>query len=123
MANGLAHTVTGGVTALGVSLLDDNHSDNPVANPLVAASVGGLFGKLPDILEPALNNPHHRQFCHSLVVLFAVSYGVKKAWEWEPKDKFEEALRVFTLCAGAGYISHLVLDGFTPRRLPVLGKL
>lgn len=123
MANGLAHAVTGGLSGLSVDLLDPDRSDNPAASPLVATAVGGFFGKLPDILEPALNNPHHRQFCHSLLVLIAVGYGVKKAWEWEPKDSFEEVFRVIALCAGAGYISHLVLDGFTPRSLPLLGKM
>ncbi len=123
MANGLTHTVAGGITALSVSLLDKNQNDNPVANPLAAVAIGSFFGKLPDILEPALNNPHHRQFCHSLVVLSAVGFGVKKAWEWEPKDKFEEVLRVLALFAGTAYISHLVLDGFTRRSLPLLGKL
>lgn len=123
MPNGFTHTVVGSAAALGVSFLDQKKSDTPVSNPLAAAAVGGLFGKLPDILEPALNNPHHRQFCHSLTILFAVGYGVKKVWEWEPKDKFEEGLRVLALFAGTAYISHLVLDGFTPRSLPLVGKL
>jgi len=108
---------------LGIVALEKDQGCNTAVNPLVATAVGSVFGKLPDILEPALNNPHHRQFCHSLAVLGMVGYGVKRAWEWEPKDEFEEVFRVLALCAGAGYVSHLVLDGFTPRSLPLLGKL
>lgn len=33
------------------------------------------------------------------------------------EDKGSQFLWFLTLCAGAGYISHLVLDGLTPRLL------
>jgi hypothetical protein len=44
-------------------------------------------------------------------------------YDWKPEDKGSQILRFLTLCAGAGYVSHLVLDGLTPRSLPLLGKV
>lgn len=123
MANGKAHSIAGTVAGLAVPLLDKGTiKDNPellVAGPVV----GNFFSKLPDIIEPAFKNPNHRQFFHSIAVLAAVGYGVKKAYEWQPEDKFEKVIRSILLCAGAGYLSHLALDAITPRSLPLVGKL
>lgn len=123
MANGMTHSIAGGLSGLAVSLIDTDEHGRSVHNPMLATAVGTLFGKLPDILEPALRNPHHRQFCHSVTVLIALGYGLKKIYKWEPKDNIEGVLRCLMLCAGAGYISHLLLDASTPRSLPLLGKL
>jgi len=122
MANGFTHAVAGGMAGLGVVAFDRDEAGNIQHDPLVATAVGTLFGKVPDILEPAIH-PHHRQFCHSIVTLLAIGYGVKKAYEWEPKDGWERVLRLLALGAGAGYISHLLLDGMTPRALPLIGKI
>ncbi|MEJ6531816.1 metal-dependent hydrolase [Pseudoalteromonas lipolytica] len=123
MANGKTHSIAGTVVGLAVPLLDkDTIKDNPellIAGPVI----GNFFGKLPDIIEPAFKNPNHRQFFHSMVVIAAVSYGIKKAYDWQPKDKFEKLIRGILLCTGAGYLSHLALDAITPRSLPFVGKL
>lgn len=120
MADGFTHSVVGGLSGLGVVLAEQDAL--PPINPLLATSVGVAFAKLPDILEPA-TNPHHRQFCHSLVVLAAIGYGVKKVYDWKPQGRTGEFWRVMALCAGVGYISHLVLDGLTPRSLPLIGTV
>lgn len=122
MANGFTHAVAGSMAGLGVVAYDRDENGSIQHNPIFAVAVGALFGKMPDILEPALH-PHHRQFCHSIVVLLAIGYGVKKAYEWEPKDDLDRTLRLLALGAGTGYISHLVLDGLTPRSLPLVGKI
>lgn len=123
MANGKTHSIAGAVAGLAVPLLDkDTIKDNPellVAGPVI----GNFFGKLPDIIEPAFKNPNHRQFFHSIAVLAAVGYGIKKTYDWQPEDKFEKLIRGILLCAGAGYLSHLALDAITPRSLPLVGKL
>ena len=79
MANGYAHSFAGTAVGLAVPLMDkDTIKETPellVAGPLV----GNFFGKLPDIIEPAFKNPNHRQFFHSIALLAAVGYGVKKA--------------------------------------------
>ena len=123
MANGYAHSFAGTAVGLAVPLMNkDTIKETPellVAGPLV----GNFFGKLPDIIEPAFKNPNHRQFFHSITVLAAVGYGVKKAYDWQTEDNFEKVIRGILLCAGAGYLSHLALDAITPRSLPLVGKL
>ena len=121
MANGTTHAIAGGVTGLGVALYDRLDVAENGYTPVLATTVGVVFAKLPDILEPALN-PHHRQFCH-IAVLAALGYGVKKIYEWQPEDKIEAFFRIVLLSAGAGYISHLLLDATTSRSIPLLGKI
>ena len=122
MANGLAHTVAGGLSGFAVAVCDRDQNGNPQHDLLLAMGVGTVFGKLPDVLEPSFNNPHHRQFCHSVIVLGVVGYGIKKAYEWRPQDRLEAFARGLALCAGVGYLSHLLLDATSSRSLPFLGK-
>jgi membrane-bound metal-dependent hydrolase YbcI (DUF457 family) len=122
MANAKTHMVVGGIAGIAMLLADRNSSPESKQSPIAAAAVSTLFAKLPDILEPA-TSPHHRQFFHSIGVLGAVGYGMKKAYDWEPADDLESMLRFLALSACAGYVSHLLLDGTTPRSLPMLGKL
>lgn len=120
MANGADHITAGALT--GVAMVCHGQSMGENVNPLLAIGASTVFSKLPDLIEPA-TNPHHRQFFHSVSLLMMLGYGLKKAYDWKPEDKGEQLLRFLTLCAGAGYISHLVLDGLTPRSLPLLGKM
>ena len=120
MANGAEHTAVGALA--GVAMACYGMQKNEEINPLLAIGTSTVFSKLPDWIEPA-TNPHHRQFFHSISLLAALGYGLKKTYDWEPEDQVGRALRFLTLCAGAGYISHLVLDGLTPRSLPLLGKV
>lgn len=123
MANGATHSAVGGLSGLAIALFDKDENGNFQHDPLLAIGVGIAFGKLPDILEPSLKNPRHRQFCHSVIVLGLIGYAVKKAYEWQPNDKIESLTRNLAICAGVGYLSHLVLDAMTSRSLPLLGKL
>lgn len=122
MSDGATHSAVGCFVGLSTALLDQKSSGEFFQNLILATSTSTVFSKLPDILEPA-SNPHHRQFFHSLVVLSALGVGVKRIYDWETEGKFEAFLRVVLLSAGAGYISHLLLDFTTPRSLPLLGKL
>lgn len=122
MANSKTHAIVGGLSGLAVSVFDADDHERTAQNPILATAVGTFFGKLPDVLEPALRDPHHRQFCHSVTVLVALGYGLKKTYEWKPQDNMEGVLRCLMLCAGAGYISHLLLDATTSRSLPLFGK-
>ena len=89
---------------------------------MLAIGASTVFSKLPDWIEQA-TNPHHRQFFHNVSFLVMLGYGLKMAYDWKPEDKGGQLFRFLTLCAGAGYISHLVLDGVTLRSLPLLGKV
>lgn len=120
MANGADHIAAGALTGVAMACYGQ-HKGKPV-NPLLAIGASTVFSKLPDCIEPA-TNPHHRQFFHSIGFLAMLGYGLKKAYNWKPEDKGAQILRFLTLWAGAGYISHLVLDGLTPRSLPMLGKV
>ena len=122
MPNGPAHTIAGGLVGF-ITAIADHKNPEESSNPFLGMAIGAFAGKLPDILEPSLRNPHHRQFFHSVAVLIAVSYVIKKVYDWKPKSNFETLLRTTVLCAGAGYASHLILDGLTPRSLPLIGKI
>ena len=76
---------------------------------------GALFGVLPDILEPA-NSPNHRAFFHSIGFGAAVTYGAlgKHSQEWCPDNRFAVAAALLA------YLSHLCMDGSTPKGLPVI---
>lgn len=123
MANGFVHTVTGAATGLATVVIEKETLQENPALLLAAPAVGTVFGKLPDVIEPAFKNPNHRQFFHSIAFVGLVVYGLKKTYDWRPEDGFEKVIRVLALCAGFGYLSHLVLDSTTPRGLPLVGKL
>ena len=123
MPNQTTHLVAGAVSSLIVAMFDKNDNHETVHDPFLAAAIGAVSGRLPDILEPALRNPHHRQFFHSVVVLVAVGYGLKRVYEWKPEDNLEALVRGVLLFAGAGYVSHLLLDAATARSLPIIGKI
>lgn len=120
MANGADHIAAGALTGVAMACLGQRQSE--AVNPVLAIGVGTTFSRLPDWIEPA-TNPQHRQFFHSITFLVVLGYGLKKTYDWNPEDRSGRILRFLTLCAGAGYISHLVLDGITPRSLPLLGKI
>jgi len=121
MANNLTHTFVGGFSGLGLAFMEHNKG-SPI-NPLLAICTSAIFAKLPDILEPSLNNPHHRQLFHSVMVLVGIGYGLKKTYDYVPKNNMGKLMRALALSAGVGYVSHLLLDGVTPRSLPLVGKI
>ncbi len=123
MPNQITHSVAGALSGLIVAMFDKKDDHETLHDPFLATAVGAISGRLPDILEPALRNPHHRQFFHSFVVLVAAGYGLKKVYEWKPEDNFEAFVRRALLFAGTGYISHLLLDAATARSLPIIGKI
>ena len=123
MANGSAHQLIGGLSAVAAMAFDKGENKTVLHNPAVAFTCGALLGKLPDVIEPALNNPHHRQFFHSWVFFGGLSYGVKTLWDMTPQTEMGRLARAAALIAGGAYISHLVADAVTPRSLPLLGKL
>lgn len=121
LSSGKTHIEVGALTGLAIALVD-NKKHKMIHNPLIAPSLGALFGKLPDIIEPALH-PHHRQFFHSKLVFAATTYGLYKTYHWEVQTSFEKITRGLLLIAGCAYLSHLVCDSMTPRGLPLIGKL
>ncbi len=77
---------------MAVAAKDDNHKSSYFHHPLVADAIGAIFGKLPDVLEPALRNPHHRQFFHSFASLEMVGWGMYRVYQWKHQDELEKWL-------------------------------
>ncbi len=121
--NGPTHQLAGAVAAIAISANDHEHKSSPLHHPVAAGTVGALLGKLPDALEPALRNPHHRQFFHSFAMLGLVGWGVHKVHQWEPEDDLERLLRGLLMVGGIAYLSHLALDALTSRSLPFVGRV
>lgn len=110
---------------------------------IIASMIGSCT---PDWLEPA-DSPEHRGFYHSYIGGSLVAVGtVKAAYELQKKLKKLEAaflwyrengrpiptddlslyrilrwILCFVTGFSCGYGSHLVLDGMTPKSLPLLG--
>ncbi len=80
---------------------------------LVYGAVGGVVALAPDILEPSLRNPNHRQFCHSVV------FGALVMWACCAKHtrQLPLAARGLLLVAGLSYCLHLAVDALTPRSI------
>ena len=121
--NGTTHQLAGAMTALLVTQNDTSQKPTILHHPIGAMSVGAFMGKVPDIIEPSLGNPNHRQFFHSIAALGLVSAGTYRLYHWEPQDDFENSLRVLLLIGGAAYLSHLALDALTKKALPLIGKV
>jgi hypothetical protein len=118
-------------------------SRNQQSNYNIVLLAGGLFGgrfggTFPDVLEPACS-PNHRAFFHSAIwnggTAFFADKQIKKSFQKMIADAYalpdgndgsinwKKTIRIFlvgaTLGFAAGYASHIVLDFFSPRSLPL----
>lgn len=109
-------------TAVFLAAYESNLGQRSLPHPIVGASLSATLATLPDVLEPALKNPNHRQFFHSVVFAVIVGWGVYDAYNWQPETLFEELLRIALLAAGSAYLLHLAADALTARSLPLIGK-
>jgi len=91
MPNSVTNIMAGGLSRLAFAVLDKDSNGNSQHEHLAAIGVGAFAGKLPDILDPSLGNPHHRQFFHSIMMLASVDYATKKIFDWESRKQ----IRVF----------------------------
>jgi membrane-bound metal-dependent hydrolase YbcI (DUF457 family) len=83
---------------------------------LIGAAVGGQFGLLPDMLEPAKKDKwRHRKFFHSYTLLALIVWFT---YQTETNFELHDLTRHFFTVAAAGYLSHLLLDSRTPSGLP-----
>jgi inner membrane protein len=121
--NGPTHQLAGAVAAFVITQNDTSEKSGALHHPAAAIPIGALLGKLPDMIEPALGNPNHRQFFHSIAALGFLATGMHKVHHWEPQDDFDKVLRGILLVGGAAYLSHLLLDALTSRSLPLVGRL
>ena len=148
MPNGRTHRVVGGLAGAGYAL---HHAQDEGAGAALVETCGGIAGgivggSLPDILEPARNNPRHRGPGHSVTALLGVAYATLEDARQHCRAR-AESYRVMAARSGlsdarrlwytllemfwrflagalsglqAGYGSHLALDALTPAGLPLI---
>ncbi len=121
--NGPTHQFAGAIAALGITQGDSEDKTTALHHPAAAIPIGAFLGRLPDMIEPSLGNPNHRQFFHSVAVLGLLGTGIHKLYRWDPQDNIDKLLRGLLLLGGAAYLSHLALDSLSSESLPILGKL
>ncbi len=121
--NGPTHQFAGAVAALAITQVDSGDKATVLHHPAAAIPIGAFLGRLPDMIEPSLGNPNHRQFFHSVATLCLMGAGMYKLYHWDPQDNFDKLLRGLLLIGGGAYLSHLALDALTSKSLPLLGKL
>ena len=121
--NGPTHQFAGAIAALAIVQSDCEEKSTALHHPAAAIPIGAFLGRLPDMIEPSVGNPNHRQFFHSVVALGLLGTGMHKIYHWEPQDNTDKLLRGLLLLGSAAYLSHLALDALTSRSLPLLGKL
>lgn len=138
-----------GVGAGMIAALPSSRTSEPAQRiaELLGGAAGGFFGAaLPNLLEPA-TSPNHRALAHSLASAGTLLLLPIRDWQ----DRCRARASVFAQLASAaddgsemskrlnrsaltwsflaraipglvaGYISHLLLDGATPRGLPIIG--
>lgn len=115
MASVKTHAIVGSVAGLTVYALHKwiNHEHWTPGGAAGSICGGALFGILADKLEPALHNPNHRQTLHSLTALVGMLSVYNKLG-----SNISQKLMV-NIGIGS-YASHLILDAFTPKSLPLI---
>lgn len=122
MPNGNTHRLIAGLALGGISLMIESHEGKVTGRPLMDATIAALATNLPDLIEPA-SNPHHRKFFHSVAFGCLVASAGIKVCQWQPEEDWEKVLRQLLLLGCGGYLIHLIADSFTPRSLPLIGKV
>jgi membrane-bound metal-dependent hydrolase YbcI (DUF457 family) len=119
MPNSGTHLIVGGVVGLsGMIFLKWVRNEKLTFWEGVGGVLAGCFGaSLPDLLEPA-NSPSHRKVLHSMTIGGAgIPFSISRIYEgvWSLTQEEKDISIIFLL----GYFSHLVLDGRTPKGLPM----
>ena len=118
MSNLKEHVIVGGLAGAAAYLwFKQQRNEQPTAAGVIASAIVGLgTSMIPDILEPATNT-NHRELFHSLGVSAILTSGMDNFMK---KQDVTDEQKIVALSAFAGYASHLVLDAFTSRGLPVI---
>lgn len=149
MPNGKVHTTAAVTSGICVAAYRARRQEplHQLAETIGGAIGGFGGGKLPDLVEPAISS-WHRSTAHSWTGFAAASMAMTGLEQWEEfcrrKAEHHRLVRIsidqdplggllhllaeyfWRIAAGvasglgAGYISHLVLDGLTPRSLPAI---
>ena len=130
MPSGNTHKLVGLSVGCALPLLVDSKNESFSLEHFALFAITGVgFGRLPDILEPALGNPNHRNFFHSIAIGIVICYFA--IWVWNSLDQKISSERkkngdvlyfilTFIFVALVAYLSHLALDGLTKKGLPII---
>lgn len=121
--NAKAHRLVAAAVVAIAAAYHESCKGESTPKPIAAGGLAALLGTLPDLIEPAFNNPHHRQFFHSLLFAGVIGYGMYELYQWQPNTDEKKFLRWILLIAGGAYLTHLAMDACTKRSLPLCGKL
>jgi len=119
MSNAAAHRLGAALTIGGISAYVENKNGENTAKPLAHATLAGILGTLPDLLEPA-SHPNHRKSFHSVAFAGLLNYGLYWLQQWETEDDFQALAKTVGLIAGGAYLVHLAMDATTPKSLPLI---
>jgi len=116
--NRAEHMIAGSIVSAGVYLASSHalNQEPSLKGFLLSAGVGASVSILPDVLEPATSS-YHRSFFHSMTFASLSGYLIHEALNNEDIDN---ELKLILSVMSSAYGSHLVLDGLTPRGLPIL---
>lgn len=130
MPNFKKHAATGGAVGVAfiaiANLIQQNKRKQAAPNykfdwselilkSLAGGGIGAFCGVLPDLIEPA-TCPNHRKLFHSVTTASLISYRLYKANSSKLSANDKEIINI----AGAGYLSHLLLDSETEFGLPLV---
>lgn len=120
MANAAGHALYGGLSGAATYLIMRQSYDRQpdFGEFLLCVGMGILGGAAPDVIEPA-DHPHHRKTAHS----FGAAWLLLKLGNHQcgvDNNQLTEFEKMLLASGIAGYMNHLVADGFTPRSLPLI---
>jgi len=118
MPDNIEHAIAGGIVGLTCYLGNSNLTKNKpsLIGVLVASTLGGIAGLLPDIIEPP-NNPNHRGLFHSASVGGLLTYLLKDVAK---SNTIRQEGKLISAIFGLGYLSHLFMDSSTKKGLPII---
>lgn len=119
MPNATTHRLGAAIAIGGISAYGENRKGKNTAMPLAHATLAGILGTLPDLVEPACH-PNHRQFFHSFAFACLMGYGLYRLHQWETEDDFQALIKTLGLIAGGAYLVHLAMDATTAKSLPLI---
>jgi len=122
MPNAATHRFGAAVTLAVAAAHEDQKNGVQTSRLLAAACAGVALGTLPDVLEPALH-PNHRDFFHSLACAGLIGLVFHRLYRWETKTEGEALTRFLLLAAGGAFLTHLAMDAFTSKGLPLVGRV
>lgn len=119
MPNAKTHATVGAITGLAAWTLAERKAGRSIRfGDLVMPAFAGLVsGLLADLIEPA-TSPNHRAFAHSLIFVVLVAAVIFIADRYLADEK-RQSERSFLTCIASAYFSHLLLDSFTAKGLPI----